>query len=189
MGCLFGSGSFGGSLSGSSFLSCGSFFGCGCFFTGLVNNSLDSTCEGSHGSLEYHADACKELFLGGKLGKLVQLLERNKFAVKETCLNFEIVVGLCKLGKDLRSSNVILLAGGNSGSTVEDIAHACKCGSVDRYTDKSILGNAVFNACFSELLTKLGIISNRSTAVVNDYTCNSTLELFLKSCDLSLLFF
>ena len=104
------------------------------------------------------------------LGKFAE--KNDNFTVKVTSLKIECVALVSILSKNSCCCNIVILTCSDSCCTLKGATHISKACSVDGTTENCVLYNCVFNTCFTELFTKLCIVFNADTLVVNYNTCD-----------------
>ena len=84
----------------------------------------------------------------------------NDSAIDEALLDFEVLVGGCEGGEDLRSGDVIVGAGRKSGGSLQNVIQLGKTYVVGGAAEHGVLDDLILDARFTQFLTKLGIVGH-----------------------------
>ena len=133
-------------------------------------------------------DRSDQSVLAGQFTEAIQLIGGQDRAFDDTTLDGQSLqlVLLGELANDTSRGDGVAGGGSHGGSAAENLGEIV-AGILGCEIGQGVLNNGILDACFAELLTQLGILSNSNTLVINEDHGSSFLNLAGQGIDNCLL--
>ena len=133
-------------------------------------------------------DRSDQSVLAGQLTEAIQLIGGQDRAFDDATLDGQglQLVLLGELANDTSRGDGVAGGGSHSGGTVQNLREIV-ASILSGEIGQGVLNDGVLDACFAELLTQLGILSNSDTLVVDENHGSSFLDLAGQGLDNCLL--
>ena len=128
-----------------------------------------------------HNDHGKDLFLARSLCEFNNLCLVKNFTIEESGFQRELTFGVvCKFAKNFCGSDRIVIGKSDSGASGQVRGKTFKTCFLSCKAENGVFYDGVFNTGFAKLATKLGIVSNVDSDVVNKNAGLSCFKFFNK---------